>query len=241
MNSQELIKLNNKKREKLNEENLKYYEDMLVYLRLSILKSKQETEKLLTELLDHLLEAQEEGKDFTEVFGDDPKQYANELLGEIPKSMTKERFNLFLLGSFSFFASVLIFNGLIDTVMYYIFGKGSAMDEVYLGTAIVQSSISLLIAFFFLFIVMEYLKWSMFKNINKYLEFFYLWLISALSIGVFVLPIYFLPDFGTSFEVPVYSYLIAGILLGLIVYGIFKLKGNSKKASRDQGSNFNRE
>lgn len=115
------------------------------------------------------------------------------------------------------------------------------MDEVYLGTAIVQSSISLLIAFFFLFIVMEYLKWSMFKNINKYLEFFYLWLISALSIGVFVLPIYFLPDFGTSFEVPVYSYLIAGILLGLIVYGIFKLKGNSKKASRDQGSNFNRE
>lgn len=102
MNSQELIKLNNKKREKLNEENLKYYEDMLVYLRLSFLKSEQETEELLNELLDHLLEAQEEGKDFTEVFGDDPKQYANELLGEIPKSMTKERFNLFLLGSFHF-------------------------------------------------------------------------------------------------------------------------------------------
>lgn len=72
MNSQELIKLNNKKREKLNEENLKYYEDMLVYLRLSFLKSEQETEELLNELLDHLLEAQEEGKDFTEVFGDDP-------------------------------------------------------------------------------------------------------------------------------------------------------------------------
>lgn len=62
MNSQELIKLNNKKREKLNEENLKYYEDMLVYLRLSFLKSEQETEELLNELLDHLLEAQEEGK-----------------------------------------------------------------------------------------------------------------------------------------------------------------------------------
>ncbi|OEF97171.1 DUF1129 family protein [Desulfuribacillus alkaliarsenatis] len=56
--------------------NLKYYEDMLIYIRFSYNKSDQEVEEVLSELLDHLLDAQAEGKTAYEVFGDEPKKYA---------------------------------------------------------------------------------------------------------------------------------------------------------------------
>ena len=62
MNAEQLAELNFEKRKELTKENLKYYEDMLLYIRLSYDKSEQETEEILSELLDHLLEAQKEGR-----------------------------------------------------------------------------------------------------------------------------------------------------------------------------------
>lgn len=78
MNAEELIQINNEKRKELTKENKEYYEDMLVYVRLSYDKSEQETEEILTELLDHLVEAQEEGTTAKDVFGQEPKKYADE-------------------------------------------------------------------------------------------------------------------------------------------------------------------
>ena len=225
MKAQELIDLNNQKRELLTEENKKYYEDMLIYLRLSFQKSERETEELLNELLDHLLEAQEEGKDVKELFGDNPKQYANELLGEMPKAITKDMFGLFLLATVSFFASVLLFKGVINSIIYYVFGKGDEMQEVFLGSAIVESIVSLVIAFVFLYAVISYLKWATFKNLNKFLDFFYTWLIGVVSFGIYFVLFYFLPGFGPRFEIPIYTSIIAGVLLGLVGYGIYKVRG----------------
>jgi hypothetical protein len=59
MTAEEMIQVNNERRKQLNEENRKYYENMLVYLRLSSIPEKK-TEELLLEMLDHLLIAQEE-------------------------------------------------------------------------------------------------------------------------------------------------------------------------------------
>ncbi|WP_347862474.1 hypothetical protein U0355_04750 [Salimicrobium sp. PL1-032A] len=58
MQKKEMIKSNNEKRKELTEENREYYEDMLLYIRLSYSKSEQDMEEVLAELLDHLLEAQ---------------------------------------------------------------------------------------------------------------------------------------------------------------------------------------
>src|SRR5699024_6845011 len=55
--------------------------------------SEQQTEELVMELLDHLLEAQEAGKSAEEVFGDDPKAYCNEMIAQLPKEKGKKKIN----------------------------------------------------------------------------------------------------------------------------------------------------
>ena len=54
MKAEELVKLNNEKRKTLNDENTKYYEAMLLYIRTSFRKKEVETEEILAELLEHL-------------------------------------------------------------------------------------------------------------------------------------------------------------------------------------------
>lgn len=77
-----LIEKNNQLREKLTRENQKYYEKLLVYLRV---KGKDEvaTEAVLLEILQDMLEAQAEGQTAKQYFGTDPKGAADELLAEI--------------------------------------------------------------------------------------------------------------------------------------------------------------
>ena len=89
MTVDELLELNNERRKQLTKGNLNYYEDMILYLRLADNKSEQEIEEILAELLDHLIQAQQEGKTAQQVFGDNPKQYLNEIIGELPKLVTK--------------------------------------------------------------------------------------------------------------------------------------------------------
>ncbi|AHZ53062.1 hypothetical protein YBT1520_22375 [Bacillus thuringiensis serovar kurstaki str. YBT-1520] len=52
---------------------------MLIYLRLTSVPQKQ-MEELLLEILDHLLEAQEDGKTAHDIFGEDLKAYCDELI-----------------------------------------------------------------------------------------------------------------------------------------------------------------
>lgn len=82
MNAQDMIKLNNKKRELLTPENEVAYSDMLVYLRLSNVP-EQQVEELLLEILDHLIEAQTENKNAYDIFGDDLQSYCDELISAL--------------------------------------------------------------------------------------------------------------------------------------------------------------
>ncbi|HLQ71622.1 MAG TPA: DUF1129 family protein [Bacillota bacterium] len=90
MDTAELIDQINEQQECLTKENKKYYEDILVYVRLSFDKSEQETEEILAEILDHILLAQEEGRQATDVFGVNPKVYLQEVIGELPRMITKK-------------------------------------------------------------------------------------------------------------------------------------------------------
>jgi DNA-binding ferritin-like protein (Dps family) len=75
MDSNDLIEINTEKRKQLNKQNEAYYDNMLVYIRTHLTISEQQTEELLLEILDHLLEAQDHGKSAAQVFGDDPQVY----------------------------------------------------------------------------------------------------------------------------------------------------------------------
>ena len=92
VSTKELIKENNVKRDLLSEENEKYYSNLLMYIRSRLSISERSTEEVLMEMLDHLLEGQEEGKTAAEIFGDDPKEYADELIGQLPKEKKRDLF-----------------------------------------------------------------------------------------------------------------------------------------------------
>ncbi len=94
MNAQDMVELNNKKRELLTSENEAAYGDMLVYLRISNVP-QQQMEELLLEILDHLIEAQAENKSAYDIFGNDLQSYCDELISAFtnPNKVRKNFFN----------------------------------------------------------------------------------------------------------------------------------------------------
>ncbi len=93
MKAQDMVELNNKKREFLTPENEAAYGDMLVYLRLSNVPEHQ-VEELLLEILDHLIEAQAENKNAYEIFGNDLRSYCDELISALPTQTKLEKTSL---------------------------------------------------------------------------------------------------------------------------------------------------
>lgn len=78
--TKELIQQNNTLREKLNEDNKNYYEDLLTYMRMnSFFKNEKQVEEILLEILQDLLDAQRDGLQAEECFGQAPKETADEM------------------------------------------------------------------------------------------------------------------------------------------------------------------
>ena len=72
MNISDLMKQNNKLRSQLNKDNKKYYEELLVACRMkNTTKKESELEIQLLEILQDLILYQKQGKNFTDVFGND--------------------------------------------------------------------------------------------------------------------------------------------------------------------------
>jgi len=220
LNSKDFIKLNNDMREKLSEENKEIYEDMLVYIRLSGNKSEQQTEEVLFELLEHLLEAQKEGKSARDVFGNDFKKYCDELIAEIPG---EERSFALVFGGYIvlYFLGILsTFYGLGNFLIHQFFDVGSSDYTFSIGSGITVVILDLLILSGFIIFVLRWLKNSTFKvkKPNKWVEFLRLWLISMIFIGATVgIPI-IMPSFGSEITIPVLSFAIVGIIFFIISF-----------------------
>ncbi|WP_100009784.1 DUF1129 family protein [Lentibacillus sediminis] len=222
MNAKELIEENNQKRERLTKENKKYYEDMLVYIRVSYDKSEQETEEVLAEMLDHLLEAQQDGKTAKDVFGDHPKQYADEIIGELPKAITKEWAKLISMGILYFLSVGMLFSGVFDLIAYYMFVAGDLAQEYNAGSVIIRMIISIPIAFLLVMGALHYIRWSCFKEISKVKEFLLSGLGGVFAFGVFLGVVFLTPELGPTIEVPAYMVLLGGGILFLIAHLIRK-------------------
>ncbi|SDS84053.1 Protein of unknown function [Paenibacillaceae bacterium GAS479] len=87
---EELIHENNRLRVNLNNENKQYYEEMILYIRTSDI-GQHKAEELLLEILQHLLQAQTEGRSASQVFGSQPAEYCRELVKQLPKPRISER------------------------------------------------------------------------------------------------------------------------------------------------------
>jgi len=216
--AKDLIQLNNKKRKQLTKENLKYYENILVYIRLSYSKNEQETEEILSDLLNHLLEAQAEGKTAEEVFGDEPKQYADEIIGELPGMLTKKRTLFITMFILYFLATYTISSGAFVLILYYVFNLGELIREIYIGSVLIQTLILVPITLFLGYILIQYIRWSCFKQINKVAEFLLLGISGIVSFGMYRAVFYFVPKFSPIVEMPIYATLPLGIILFLAAH-----------------------
>ncbi|ANV70412.1 hypothetical protein BCM43_07865 [Bacillus thuringiensis] len=153
MNAQDMIELNNKKRELLTSENEIAYGDMLVYLRLSNVPEHQ-VEELLLEILDHLIEAQVENKNAYDIFGDDLQSYCDELISALP-TQTK----LDLIGfSVSLLLAIQFGINAIISFFMFLFEKNNTLSSPpfsILGTTL-SVSIIILGILFILYLLKRY-------------------------------------------------------------------------------------
>ncbi|BDR59352.1 hypothetical protein [Xylocopilactobacillus apicola] len=89
MKTKDLINQNNQLRKQLNQENQKYYEDLLLYMRLKgLTKNESALERQLMEILQDLIDAQKDGVSAAEYFGKNPQELADQILQETPLQPT---------------------------------------------------------------------------------------------------------------------------------------------------------
>ena len=86
MNITNLLEYDNKLRLQLNEDNKKYYEELLVTCRAKGITSREaELEIQLLEILQDLISYQNKGKNFHEIFGTDINKLSNSIIESLPK------------------------------------------------------------------------------------------------------------------------------------------------------------
>ncbi|WP_433747581.1 DUF1129 family protein [Falsibacillus pallidus] len=217
MKAKQLIEENNRKRSLLTKENEEYYGDMLVYIRLTLSLSEQQSEEVLMEMLDHLLEGQEEGKSAREIFGDDPKRYADEIIENLPKEQKREIFP-FLLGIVLNLVSwmLMIRGGAILVVSQF----KSVDDAVYPITALLVFAVILATILFDIWFIFKMVKKTLFnQNVSKKKDTIKVAIYVALSMGLVIAVGQFTPKFGPVIH---YSWL-ASLLTGAVLWGIVTL------------------
>lgn len=214
--AKKLIELNNKKRDLLTEENEKYYSDLLVYIRIQPKLSEQQTEEILMELLDHLLEGQNEGKTAEEIFGDNPKEYADELISQLPNEKLREvvpfisQIVLNILGWF------LIMRGIIYGIVKQF---RDISENIYPVSTLILVCTIFLNIIFVIWIIFKVIKGSLFQhdqNKGKWKDSIKVGLAGAFGMALVLLVGKFLPELGPSLPFPWYASLIIGAILWLI-------------------------
>lgn len=220
MNTKDLIQLNNEKREQLTGTNKEYYGDMLVYIRTNFNKSERYTEEVLLELLEHLLQAQAEGRTARDVFGDDPKGYCQEVIGEIPSEKKTNRLSFILYIVMNLIGHVSLTVGIVGLALYYFFNLGNGNISFPLGSGIVIILIDLFLLALFVLIIFKRIKSSTFKNKQpkKWIEFLQLWVLCTLFIGLTLLAPWFMPDFGANMHISFPVFILAGAVFYIVSF-----------------------
>lgn len=212
----ELINQNNERRKLLTEENEMYYENVLVYIRSNFFRDERATEEVLLEMLDHLIEAQHEGKTAEEVFGKSPKELAVEISASLPKESTKSVIEFCLELMLTLFGWYLVVWGLMPLIQHQ-------NQNIYLGT-VSLSALLLLIALILIgYFAIVYLRNRAFDESKKGKSWVYISLISLFFIGGISTPIFVKP-FGPTIEVTYYTGFSLGCFFLLAAYILKKIR-----------------
>ncbi|MCR2821479.1 DUF1129 domain-containing protein [Lederbergia panacisoli] len=223
MNAKKLIEENNRKRELLIPENETYYGDMLIYIRLQMALSEQQSEEVLMEMLDHLLEGQEEGKTAKDIFGDDPKAFADEIIEQLPKEK-KRAVIPFVAGVVGNIVSWLL---IIRGILFLALSQFTEVrTEVYPVAAVVVALVIVCFIAITIWFILSLVKNSLFKEKrNTKMDMLKAGLVGAGGMAVVLAAARFTPEVGPSFDFSWWASLIVGMVLWIIVFIIKKVGG----------------
>lgn len=227
METKKLIEMNNQKREQLTNENEAYYSDILIYVRLKLELSEHDTEEVLMEMLDHLIEGQQAGKTATEIFGQEPIDYAETIIDELPKEK-KRHIASFLIGiAATMIGPILIIRGLLLGVLSF-FTTGDETIPL-ITTGIIGLCIIGYIVVVISFIIKR-MRYSLINRSSTVKDALYTGMFAALGMGVLLFIIYLLPTWGPIVEFTWWASLVSGIIIWTIVYFIKKNNKNTSQA-----------
>ncbi|RIL51300.1 DUF1129 family protein [Mammaliicoccus fleurettii] len=216
--TKQLIDENNTKRKQLNEEDLEVYEDFLLYVRTDLRVSEHETEVILMDVLDHLLETTSHGTSAITFFGHDVKGHADEILEELPNESNKAIMKMVMMGVAYFYSIYFIVSGIAGIFADY-------------KTPII-SMISLLIlvpigGFFIVKILFNIIQRYIFDK-SKYKtlkETVY----AGLLVGVIPALLILTPNIIFKDMMKVYIPWWIFMLIGIAIFGLYKMSQNKKK------------
>lgn len=211
MEAKQLIELNNRRRTELTSENEKYYSDFLTYIRLQLFLSEQQSEEILMEILDHLIEGQNDGKSAEEIFGDDPKEFADELIEQIPKENNRNLVRFFSSIVLSLVSYILVIRGLV--IFFASFFKDVDI-VVYPVKSAVISLLIIAISIGSIGPIFKIITRSLFcAKKTDVADSIKVALIAMTGMGIIVVTNLFFPTIGPNFDFSWYASLITGGLV----------------------------
>lgn len=225
MNAKQLIEENNKKRKLLTKENEKYYDDLLVYIRLHFTLSEQQTEEVLMEMLDHLIEGQKEGKTAKDIFGNDPLSYTDEIIEQLPKEDKRNIFQFVGGVIVNIISWVLIIRGIILLVFSQFTEVNNEINL--LGVSVVSLAIGIFVIGN-IWYMLKVTKKSLFnEKISLKTNMLKVGLVAAVSMAIVLAVARFTPEIGPSFSFDWWLSLLLGAILWLLHFIVKKKSRNA--------------
>ncbi|SES00923.1 DUF1129 family protein [Psychrobacillus sp. OK032] len=214
MTASELIAQNNLKRDLLTEENEKYYSNLLIYIRTKLSLSEQQSEEVLMEMLDHLLEGQQEGKTARDIFGNDPKGYADEIISHLPEEEKRNSFKFVSQVAVNLLGWFLV----IRSIAILVIGQMQEVDSsVFIIPSIIILVLIALLVRIGVKVIFSLIHKSLFdEKSNDKKMMVRAGLFGSGGFLIVIVASYFMRDFGPSFEFPWIASLGVGAVLLLI-------------------------
>ena len=221
MKASELIAQNNQKRDLLTEDNERYYSNLLIYIRTKLSLSEQQSEEVLMEMLDHLLEGQQEGKTARDIFGNDPKGYADEIISHLPEE--EKRNSLRFVSQIA--VNLLGWFLVIRSIALLVIGQMQEVDSsVFIIPSIIILVLIALLVSVGVKVIFSLIHKSLFdEKSNDKKMMVKAGLFGAGGFLIVIVASYFMRDFGPSFEFPWIASLGVGAVLLLISWIMKKI------------------
>lgn len=213
--AKQLIELNNEKRKELAPENEKYYTDFLIYIRLHFLLSEQQTEEILMEILDHLIDGQRDGKSAQVIFGNDPKGYADEIIQQIPKEERKNILKfIFSTIALNLLGWFFLTRGIIILIISFL---KDVDTEINLFKSVVIAGVIILSCLSYIGLIFKLIRNTLFTEKKRdILNALKGGSLGVICLGIVIAICYFVPNLGPSFPFTWYASLIIGTVFLVI-------------------------